>query len=352
MATCRRDFLKGAVLAAAAAGRGMAQEAAKPDEIRAVLLHMGLNMWGDWRMAGEVAEEGRQYTPDHVRFDEAIWRKLIDHMVTRRMNMVVIDLGEFMKFPSHPELAVKGSWEPDRLRAEVQRLKGLGLEPIPKLNFSTTHDAWLQIYQRMIATQKYYQVVRDLIRDVVEVFGKPRLFHLGFDEEVIGNQQGMSYVCLRQGELWWHDFLYTIRCVEEAGSRAWVWSDYGWHHPDYFTRCPKSVMQSNWYYDEANADFSLDEKVNAHAYRLKEFYNLEKAGFDQIPCGTNWVGWKRREAKVGADDVIGKLVPYCRKIIAPERLKGFLMAPWSNCADEEGLTVNTKGIDLFAACFK
>ena len=49
--------------------------------------------------------------------------------------------------------------------------------------------------------------------------------------------------------------------------------------------------------------------------------------------------------------MIGKLVPYCRKAIAPERLKGFLMAPWSNCEGKEGLEFNTRGIDLFAACF-
>ena len=91
----------------------------------------------------------------------------------------------------------------------------------------------------MVSTPRYYQVVRDVIRDAAEVFERPRFFHLGFDEEVIGNQGGQSIVCLRQGELWWHDFLYTIRCTEEAGSRAWVWSDYGWHHPDYYTRCPK-----------------------------------------------------------------------------------------------------------------
>ena len=348
MAT-RRDFLKTAVMAAA--GSGFAADAAGKGDIRAVLLHAGRNMWGDWRPEDEPKETNREYAADHVRFDESVWRALTARMVERRMNMVVIDLGEFMIFPSHPELAVKGSWDADRMRAEVRRLRGMGLEPIPKLNFSTTHDPWLKIYHRMVSTPRYYQVVRDVIRDAAEAFERPRFFHLGFDEEVIGNQGGQSIVCLRQGELWWHDFLYTIRCAEEAGSRAWVWSDYGWHHPDYYTRCPKSVLQSNWYYDEANGNFSLDGKVNSDAYRLQAFHDLEKAGFDQIPCGTNWVGWKRRQAKVGADDVIGKLVPYCRKAIAPERLKGFLMAPWSNCEGKEGLEFNTRGIDLFAACF-
>ena len=40
--------------------------------------------------------------------------------------MVVMDLGEFLEYPSHPELAVKGSWSADRMRAEVKRLRAMG----------------------------------------------------------------------------------------------------------------------------------------------------------------------------------------------------------------------------------
>jgi len=32
------------------------------------------------------------------------------------------------------------------MKDEIARLKGLGLEPIPKLNFSACHDAWLKDY--------------------------------------------------------------------------------------------------------------------------------------------------------------------------------------------------------------
>ena len=82
--------------------------------------------------------------------------------------------------------------------------------------------------------------------------------------------------------------------------------------------------------------------------RLSEFWDLEKAGFDQTPCGTNWVGWKRREEGVGADDVIGKLVKMGREVIAPERLKGFMMAPWASCDTAEHVAFIRRGVDLFA----
>ena len=86
--------------------------------------------------------------------------------------------------------------------------------------------------------------------------------------------------------------------------------------------------------------------------KLMPFYDLEKAGFDQIPCGTNWVGWKRRQLNVGADDVIGKLVKVCRRDIPAARLKGFLMAPWASCDTQENVDFNIRGIDLFAAALK
>ena len=80
------------------------------------------------------------------------------------------------------------------MRDEVVRLREMGLEPIPKLNFSTCHDAWLGPYARMVSTPQYYQVVKDLIAETIEMFGNPRLFHLGMDEEALVHQRQFEYV--------------------------------------------------------------------------------------------------------------------------------------------------------------
>ena len=103
--------------------------------------------------------------------------------------MLLLDLAEQIVYPSHPELAVKGSWAPERVCKELDRLRGLGLEPIPKLNFSTCHHFWLKEYSRMVSTPEYYKVCADVIRDVCEIFESPRLFHLGWDEERMGAQR-------------------------------------------------------------------------------------------------------------------------------------------------------------------
>ena len=293
--------------------------------IWAALLHMGYNMWSDVPVPFWGPKANRQTDPeqlkwicaaDHLRFDEAVWRKVTAHMAERGMNMIVIDIGEALQLKSHPELAVKGSWEIDRFRQELARLRGMGLEPIPKLNFSTSHDTWLKEYHRMVSTPEYYKVCSDVIREVWEIFDKPRLFHLGYDEETMGNQYVYSFAAVRQGELWWHDFLWFNETVKKAGSRSWIWSDYGWRHKDEFlARMPREVLQSNWYYYHID-----DEQDKEHLERIAFFDELDKAGFDQIPCGSAY-SWKPN---------FTELVRYCRKNLAGSpRLKGFMLAPWT-----------------------
>ena len=348
----RRDFIKVATASTAATALPRRILAADgKDEIRAVLMHLGHNMWCDWLPEGlmQPAFVPERFLPDlELKFDEAVWRRLTARMAERKINMAVIDLGEGMVYPSHPELAVKGSWPAARVTAEVRRLKAMGIEAIPKMNFSATHDGWLKDYGRMLTLPKWYEVVKDVLRDAYEAFDRPRFIHIGFDEEDTDHSGGRCYFVMRTGELWWRDFLHAVRCVEALGARPWVWSDFGWKHKEYFTRCPKSVVQSNWYYDESYGGFDPDRYAGtSQKERLLEFWELEKAGFDQIPCGTNWIGWKRRQLKIGADDVMGELVKLGRKVIAAERRLGFMMAPWCRC-DVESEAKIAKAIDLLA----
>ena len=288
--------------------------------IWAALFHMGVNMWSDQPVDGWGPYKGEQLKlvckADHLRFDEGVWRAITRRMADVGMNMVVIDLGEAIKYPSHPELWVRGSWEIDRFRAELARLRAMGLEPIPKMNFSAAHDTWLNEYERMLSTKTYFDVCADLIRDVCEIFDRPRFLHLGYDEETAGHQRKYKYCAVRQGELWWHDFLWFVKETEKNGMRPWIWSDYAWHHPDlFYSRMPKSVLQSNWYY---GSEFDPSKMGEFAARCVKTYEDLDKAGFDQVPTGSNW----------SVDDNFAGTVDYCRRVCAPERLKGFMIAPW------------------------
>ena len=67
------------------------------------------------------------------------------------------------------------AWETatEKLLKEIARMRAMGLEVLPKLNFSATHDIWMQDYSRMLSTRKYYQVCEDLIRDVLSCVAAP-----------------------------------------------------------------------------------------------------------------------------------------------------------------------------------
>ena len=360
----RREFLKISAMSATAGLVGCASNRAispwtGTGPVKSLLLHLGHNMWCDWYPEGfdfaRLEEKRRRNLPDtELRSKDPLWRQVTDHAAAKGVNMIVVDLGEGLVYPSHPELAIKGSWSPDKMRDEVLRLRGMGIEAIPKLNFSTTHNGWLKHYRRMLSTPTYYRVCEDLIADIAEIFGHPRFMHIGFDEETAHHQDNDSrtlLITVRKGEFWWHDFLHIVKTVEKNGMRPWAWSDFGWNNPDYYTRCPKSVVQSNWYYDESYGGFDLATNKTGDHKRLKAFWDLEKTGYDQIPCGTNWVGWKRKAVKAGADDVIGKVVELGRKVIGKDRLLGFMMAPWASCDSEENVEKNLKGVDLFADAF-
>ena len=341
----RREFIAtGTALAAVPAF------AKTPSEIRAVLLHMGMNMWGEWRAPNEPKVKGKHYTCDEICFSEDVWKRTIDHAKKRSFNMVVMDLGEFVVYPSHPELAVKGSWSADRMRDEVKRLKAMGLEPIPKMNFSATHHQWLKQYGRMLCTETYYRVCADVIRDVAEMFEHPRFIHIGFDEETPDNQKGRLVMCVRQNEMWWHDLKWFVGEVEKRGARAWMFSDYGWFHDGFMEKCPKSVLQSNGYYNEDAQGYDISKMRDCFKPKLRLFADLDKAGFDQVPCPSNWLSPKLKESgRVDNSDCAREVVNFCRANISQERLKGFMMASWTDCKGEGAFRFNCAGMDQLAA---
>ena len=172
--------------------------AGRRDFVWSYLAHFGVNSWKDVPLSPSLpAKWLTSCYADHVRFSEASWRRLSAALAKAGCNQIVIDLAEIVRYPSHPELAVKGSWSVEKLRAELDRLRGMGFEVIPKMNFSATHDTWLKDYHRMLSTPEYYKVCEDLIRDAVEMFDHPRFFHLGYDEESYDCQKHHLFAACR-----------------------------------------------------------------------------------------------------------------------------------------------------------
>ena len=320
----RREFAGTLALAAAATAVGADK---KPSSlIWGDLLHFGTNMWGDDGITpGVHSYGGKRPSPPRktLNFDEKVWRRITSELAKEGGNMVVVDVGDAMRCPSHPEIALEDAWSPERLNAEVRRLKKLGLEPIPKLNFATTHDHWLKIYNRMIGTPQYYRCVSGVIRDVAEAFEHPRFFHLGLDEEDYDQSYNFKGLGIfRRGKAWWRDLDFYCKCCDKAGSRPWMFSDYYCSWPDDFIKnCPRSVVQSPWYYKTGYDKKPDSEHKGANRFwkkKLEASAKLADAGFDVIPCGSNFFD----------DTSFEGFVEYCERTVSRSRILGYLMAPW------------------------
>jgi len=280
-------------------------------------LQLGSNMWNEeGNTRGRVGRSNSDASPV-LRFDRELWDAYVLRLKDCGVNTLLIDVGEAMRYESHPEIAVKGSWTHDEMRKEVERLQGLGFEVIPKLNFSACHDVWLGDYSRMLSTPIYYEVCKDLIKEVCDVF-KPKYFHLGMDEETAAHQRNFDYAVIRQFDLWWKDFYYLVDCVESENVRSWIWSDYIWNHPDEFlAKMPKSVLQSNWYYSNKFED--LEE---SKAIRLTAIDLMEQHGFDQVPTGSVYSYYENLEG----------LTKYSAEHISKEHFLGMMQTTWERIA--------------------
>ena len=285
--------------------------------IWAFYMTLGEHMWQD-----ETSPAPGLYLPkaysEEMRTELEAWDEIISFLPSQGINTVLIDVGDGVRLDSYPDIAVPNAWTKDFLRKKLDEMRALGLTPLPKLNFSSAHNAWMKQYRRMTATPAYYDFCREVIAEVCELFGGPGYFHLGLDEEYPENQRHKDMMIVRGAELWRHDSLFLFDCCEKNGARPWIWSDYFWKYPEEFkSYMPKSVVQSNWFYFNMLAN-GKDCDPPGWERAFNAFGELEALGYDQIPTGSTWAN----------ETANMQVVAHCKNTVAPERLLGFMTAAW------------------------
>lgn len=300
--------------------------------IWSLYLTLGRNMWF------------KKY--EKLTLEDEAWNKIVDKACETGINMIVLDLGEGVHYASHPELAVPDAWTRERIRYEVKRLKDKGIALIPKLNFSATHHLWLGEYRKMLSTDVYYRVCRDLIYEVYSLFDKPEFIHLGMDEE--GAPEffpQMDLINFRQGELLWHDLQYLLDCVRDTGAMPWIWGDLCVEHPEEFRKRvkPGTVVLSPWNYNalkEEHYTLIADNPRHVEYYSKEPYKHMNltyveedpfcirfmneavpaaRDGYHTVPCVSLCFG-----CNYNPDDT----VDYFTKNAPKETLSGFMTAPW------------------------
>lgn len=278
-------------------------------------------------------------------FDDSVWEEMVRAASENGINTIVFDLLDGICYGSHPEIVLEKAWSRERLGYEIKRLKSLGIQAIPKLNFSATHDGWLKEYERLLSTPAYYRVCRDLIMEVGELFEQPRYIHLGMDEEDAMHAKCSQLAVYRHKELLWHDLQYLCDCVRDAGSTPWIWSCPCFSHPEEFRARMKtdSIVLSPWMYNailkehwtpiktrQAYIDYYAKEpfaSMNIQYVEEDPFIVdfMQKAlpcvedGYKVIPCVSSI-----NQCRYNAADTL----EYFKENANADRVLGYITSPW------------------------
>lgn len=286
----------------------------KQNMMWAILLHLGSNMWG--KKGGP-----KKYPPldshyhETMYCDKEVWKKVVDALPGFGINTLLIDMGEGVQLDSHPELAIPGSWTKEEFKEELERIRSLGITPLPKFNFSCAHNAWMQEYGYMVGTETYYKVCEDVITETIEMFGNPEYFHLGLEEEDAGIQSSFPIKIIRSPAKKTEDAKALFKVCLDKGVRPWIWVDrdtmkaFGGEEA-FQKNISKEVLISNWYYPTV---------TNPKYQDWVGLYNkLAEWGYDQIPtCSTIETPFNP-----------GQTMCYCKETVKPGSVKGFMTAPW------------------------
>lgn len=328
MPITRRNFVSGLSSALAFGSLDAVAAPAGGNTFRwAVYQQLGSHMWNS-AVKFPLAENGH-YCGEETLIDDGVWERRMEKAAACGMNTMRVDVAEGLVYPSHPELAVKGSRSAEWMNARVRKLRELGIEAIPTLNFSTAHHFWLGHYSRMVSTPTYYKVVKDLYADVYDIFEKPTIMGMGMDEENSDNTSKCQHSLRRQGDLLWHDIDFYARTISALGARPTMAADYiWWRRDEYLKRVSKEIIQGNWYY---GVNFDYENMKGPRRSYVEAYLWLNEAGYDQIPGCSNYVEWyDRKELGLTKNELnIPRTIEFARKHIDARHLLGFACSCWS-----------------------
>ena len=246
------------------------------------------------------------------RFSLETGLELLDAMKKAGFNMVILDIADGVIYDSHPEMQRHYSVPISELKAFSDRAHELGIEFVPKLNFSRSgrnqHDKWLSPHwdqnNFVKVRDDYRQTATDIIDEIVELCQPIHFFHIGMDED---HHRSLSqYV---ETITFFHDYL------EGKGIRTMVWNDTPYENRDVIAQVhadkmraaepllPKDIIHVVWDYDLVHEGL---------VKRLSDY------GFSVL---------------VAPGGNPGRIKKW-KKIMEEEGGDGFLFTNWTKCSDE------------------
>jgi hypothetical protein len=191
--------------------------------ISALILPISTNTWKEDGCRANVTHPLETASPS-LRFDRALFHDYTAYLWTCGVKTLILNLGDAIKYESHPEISLPDALSRTEILDEVNRLRDMGFEVIPMLDFSAAHDVWLGEYAYMLSTTPYYRVCADLIDEVIELLS-PKYFHVGMGDESYELQKDFQYAATRRNDIWYHDLYCFTSVIRHDGVEVMLFAD-------------------------------------------------------------------------------------------------------------------------------
>jgi hypothetical protein len=120
-------------------------------------------------------------------FNLNVGLRIIDAMAEARLNLLLIDPKDGVRYVTHPELSRPYSQDIAILGRLAERAAKYGMETAIKLNFSQSalhqHNHWFRPHNELFDSPEYWKLAFEIIDELVAIVKPPRFFHVGMDED-------------------------------------------------------------------------------------------------------------------------------------------------------------------------
>jgi len=93
------------------------------EKIYATLAYLSANQWLPLK--------------DKIDLREPFWDVLLKKSSEAGINAIMLEVGDGVKYESHPEISLADAWDREKVKKEIARCKELGIKIIPRVNFSS-----------------------------------------------------------------------------------------------------------------------------------------------------------------------------------------------------------------------
>jgi hypothetical protein len=232
-------------------------------------------------------------------FNLKIGLEVVDALAAVGMNMLAIDLDDGVEFKSHPELKRHYTVPMSHLEELVGHARSIGLEIVPKLNFSKgsqRHNDWFSPHHELPDNDEYYRLAFEVIDEVIDVCKPERYFFIGMDEDMQrSDAQYISVIKRLHSELtqrklktiMWNDSVHLSGAMIQCVRKTLAAED----------AIARDVVQVVWDYGPTRR------------YALDRIQDMRKKGFETwIAPGTNPEHVRAWRQTVAAKDCAGLMM--------------------------------------------